>query len=137
MNAIPVGATATRLNTRKTQTNYFKTEGDTTYIWNKAWEVYTGNTSNLVPIGSTPPKAKNTVVKKREPAKKKVQPFHVYQPAEIQYDPIIPTFAEDVLETIPHPVLRQLLRHYKNADVVEVVINVKTTHTIKGDDYVS
>ena len=124
MTALPSDTTHSRYNTQQRKTNYFQIQEDGSFkIWNKVWEVYTGNTDNITSVSDKP---KPTEVKK--PSKERPQA----QVTKPEYDSIIPTFAEEVMDYIPAPVLRQLVQHYKNADVVEVEINVKTTHTIKG-----
>ena len=124
MTALPSDTTHSRYNKQKRKTNYFQIQEDGSFkIWNKVWETYTGNTDNIASVSEKP---KPTEVKKPSKARPQAQ---VTKP---EYDSIIPTFAEEVMDYIPAPVLRQLVQHYKNADVVEVEINVKTTHTIKG-----
>lgn len=129
MTALPSDTTHSRYNKQKRKTNYFQIQEDGSFkIWNKVWETYTGNTDNIAPVSEKPKPVE--VIKPSKGRERKERPQA--QVTKPEYDSIIPTFAEEVMDYIPAPVLRQLVQHYKNADVVEVEINVKTTHTIKG-----
>ena len=129
MTALPSDTTHSRYNKQKRKTNYFQIQEDGSFkIWNKVWETYTGNTDNIAPVSEKPKPAE--VIKPYKGRERKERPQA--QVTKPEYDSIIPTFAEEVMDYIPAPVLRQLVQHYKNADVVEVEINVKTTYTIKG-----
>lgn len=128
MLPFPGGTTHSRLNKQK-RVNFFNLSDATNpLIWNNKWEPYGGRIDNLLPIGSGTDTPKSPP-KKKAPEKKKVK-----KPVSVTpiYDPVIPTFAEEVMEYIPSPILRALIAHYKTAEVVEVEINVKTTHTIVG-----
>ena len=129
MTALPSDTTHSRYNKQKRKTNYFQIQEDGSFkIWNKVWETYTGNTDNIAPVSEKPKPAEVKKPSKGRSLRSRPQA----QVTKPEYDSIIPTFAEEVMDYIPAPVLRQLVQHYKNADVVEVEINVKTTHTIKG-----
>ena len=129
MTALPSDTTHSRYNKQKRKTNYFQIQEDGSFkIWNKVWETYTGNTDNIASVSEKPKPAEVKKPPKGRERKERPQA----QVTKPEYDSIIPTFAEEVMDYIPAPVLRQLVQHYKNADVVEVEINVKTTHTIKG-----
>lgn len=129
MTALPSDTTHSRYNKQKRKTNYFQIQEDGSFkIWNKVWETYAGNTDNIAPVSEKPKPAEVKKPSKGRERKERPQA----QVTKPEYDSIIPTFAEEVMDYIPAPVLRQLVQHYKNADVVEVEINVKTTHTIKG-----
>lgn len=124
MLPFPSGTTHCRYNKLKSKSNFFKVEEGISFIWNLTWEPFTGDLKTLIPVAEY----------KGAPSKK-VTPLKINSPvqkAPVKYDSIFPTFEEEVLDLIPKNVLRELLNHYKNADVVEVEINVKTTHTIKG-----
>lgn len=131
MTALPSGTTHSRYNKQKRKTNHFQIQADGSFkIWNNVWETYTGSTDK---IESVTKESKPTELKK--PADRGRREKRTTAKAETtkpEYDSLFPTFAEEVMDYIPAPVLRQLVQHYKNADVVEVEINVKTTHTIKG-----
>lgn len=129
MTALPSDTTHSRYNKQKRKTNYFQIQEDGSFkIWNKVWETYTGNTDNIASVSEKPKPAEVKKPSKGRERKERPQA----QVTKPEYDSIIPTFSEEVMDYIPAPVLRQLVQHYKNADVVEVEINVKTTHTIKG-----
>lgn len=134
MTALPSGTTHSRYNKQKSRTNYFNIDGEVVTIWNNSWEPYSGNMANMKPISDDSKEV--SVPKQKLVTEKKVTKSPIKTrtpvPKEIEYDPLFPTFAEEVMDRIPSVVLRQLLHHYKNADVIEVEINVKTTHTIKG-----
>ena len=139
MTALPSGTTHSRYNKQKGRTNYFNIEGEVVTIWNNAWEPYSGNMANIKSIteeAKVVPVPKNLIPKnlpsQNKPSKNTTKTRTPIVKAEVKYDPVFPTFAEEVMDRIPSVVLRQLLQHYKNADVIEVEINVKTTHTIKG-----
>lgn len=130
METIPSDATSYRYNQKKKTTNYFKNTEDGIFILNSGrWEKYNDGVAGILPISNLSKKEEKPVVKRT--VSKRIKESNEKVEKE-KYSNIFPTFKEEVFERIPEPVLRQLLKHYKDADVIEVEINVKTTHTIKG-----
>lgn len=123
------GATHHRLNKTNGRINRFKKDADNVswLIWNTdRWEKYQGkNVKGIIPIKiSLKETKKPSVVSKK-------QQLHV-DISETKYDNVIPTLAEEAMDYIPTPVLRELIKHYKSADRIEVEIHVTSTHIIKG-----
>lgn len=123
------GASHHRLNKSNGRINQFKKDADNVswLIWNTdRWEKYQGtNPVGIVPISTS-------LKKKTKKAESKPKQQLRSDISETKFDPIIPTLAEEAMDYIPSPVLRELIKHYKTADKIEVEIHVKSTHVIKG-----
>lgn len=128
-------ATHSRYNKKKKKTNYFQKDNNSWFILNGTrYEPYHGGVDGLVDLKNTVQDLTNDSTKHvaKTKLKKKSEKVKKSETTTDVYDSVVPTFSEEVMDYIPSPVLRSLLQHYKDADVVEVEINVKTTHTIKG-----
>lgn len=111
-NSVPLGSTHSRYNYLKKKTTHYKVEEDSVTIWNNSkWEPYKGTTKGLKPI---------------------IETANPGAGLGLDYEPLHTTLMEDVKEFIPETVLRSLVSHYRIADMVELEINVVTSHTITG-----
>lgn len=125
---IPESCTHVRFNQKKnTVTTFRQTSKDNYEIYNKGrWERYKDHINGIIPLNSEL-LSSSDVFKKVKTALKETPKVK-----DQIYTPQVPTFKERVFETIPEPVLRQLVHYYENHDVVEVELNVKMTSVIKG-----
>lgn len=103
---VPEGSTHSRTNLRKNTVTFFRDIGNGKFEVNNrgVWEAYKDHVRGINPLPQS----------------------------SLPYEPQVSTFKERVFETIPEPVLRQLVHYYENHDVVEVELNVKMTSVIKG-----
>lgn len=128
---IPETCTHVRFNQKKNTVTIFRQASKDSYeIYNKGrWERYKDHNNGIIPLSSELLSNSGDVFTK----KVKIAPIQAEPKSKDQpYTPQVPTFKERVFETIPEPVLRQLVHYYENHDVVEVELNVKMTSVIKG-----
>ncbi|AND75373.1 hypothetical protein FDH01_gp249 [Acinetobacter phage vB_AbaM_ME3] len=126
---IPETSTHVRFNQKKNTVTIFRQrEKDSYELYNKGrWERYKDHINGIVPLTKELLSSKDVFAKKTKTPIKEIP-----KTKDQTYTPQVPTFKERVFETIPEPVLRQLVHYYENHDVVEVELNVKMTSVIKG-----